>query len=54
MELDVTNELIVGLVASCNGALVDIVMILAGGGLVADGGRVLMASGLVTVDCVTM
>lgn len=53
MVLDVINELIVGLVASCNGALVDIVIMLAGGGLVAGGGRVMIVGGLVTVDCVT-
>lgn len=44
--------LVVGLVANCTGALVDNVIILAGGGRVTGGGRVLIC-GLVIVACVT-
>lgn len=51
IPLDIT-EVIVGLVASCIGALVDNVMTWAGGGLVGVGGRVFIG-GLVTVACVT-
>lgn len=40
------------MVANCTGALVDSVIILAGGGRVAVGGR-LLVGGLVTVACVT-
>lgn len=46
------TKLVVGLVAICTGALVDIVIILAGGGRVTGGGRVL-TDGLVIVACVT-
>lgn len=45
------TKFIVGFVASCIGALVDIVMIFAGGGLVAAGGRIF--GGLVIVACVS-
>lgn len=44
--------LIVGLVTNCTGALVDSVIIFAGGGRVAAGGRVFIG-GRVTVACVT-
>lgn len=50
--LEVTTELIVGLVATCTGAFVDNVIILAGGGRVAGGGLVFVG-GLVTAVCVT-
>lgn len=45
------TKLIVGFVANCIGAFVDIVIIFAGGGLVAAGGRIF--GGLVTVACVS-
>lgn len=46
------TKFVVGLVAICIGAFVDIVIMLAGGGRVA-GGRVIIV-GLVTVACVTI
>lgn len=48
----IDTKLVVGLVANCNGAFVDIVMMLGGGGRVAVGGLVIIG-GLVTVACVT-
>lgn len=50
--LEDTAVLIVGLVTNCTGALVDNVIILAGGGRVAAGGRVFIG-GRVTGACVT-
>lgn len=47
-----TAVLIVGLVASCTGALVDNVIMFAGGGRAVVGGRVFIG-GRVTVACVT-